>query len=111
MPSRTPKPSSASPSPPPENERAEIEAMLRRLEELRRAASNSDLRSAYETAIGSLDGVAYRLAMLRSPDAPRPARRPAETSVPAPPRSAPKTAAAPTRAAAARTGVTRKPRR
>jgi hypothetical protein len=73
--------------------------MLRRLEELRRAASNSDLRSAYETAIGSLDGVAYRLAMLRSPDAPRPARRPAETSVPAPPRSAPKTAAAPTRAA------------
>jgi hypothetical protein len=64
---RTPKPSSASPPPPPENERAEIETMLRQLEQLRRAASES-LRSAYEAAIGSLDGVVYRLAMLRALD-------------------------------------------
>ena len=68
---RAPKASSASPPPPPENERAEIETMLRRLEELRRTASNSDLRSAYETATGSLDGVVYRLAMLRVSPAAR----------------------------------------
>jgi hypothetical protein len=96
--------------PPPENERAEIETMLRRLEELRRTAGNSDLRSAYETAIGSLDGVVYRLAMLRPLDAPKPAKRPAEATVSAPPRSGPK-AATPTRAAAARIGAARKPRR
>jgi hypothetical protein len=48
----------------------------RRLEELRRIASNSELRSAYQTAIGSLNGVIYRLAMLRALDAPKPARRP-----------------------------------
>ena len=65
---RAPKASSASPPPPPENERAEIETMLRRL---RRTASNSDLRSAYETATGSLDGVVYRLAMLRVSPAAR----------------------------------------
>jgi hypothetical protein len=110
MPIRAPKPSSSSSPPPPENERAEIETMLRRLEQLRRAASNSDLRSAYEAAIGSLDGVVYRLAMLRALDAPKPVRRPAEASVSALPRSAPK-AATPTRAAAARIGAARKPRR
>jgi hypothetical protein len=82
--------------------------MLRRLEELRRAASNSDLRSAYEAAIGSLDAVVYRLAMLRAPG--RAATR-APLSAPAsPPPSAPKRATAP-RAAAARIGAVRKPRR
>ena len=107
---RAPTPPSGSPPPLPENERAEIETMLRRLEELRRMASNSDLRGAYEAAIGSLDGVVYRLAMLRPLDAPKPARRPAEAAVSAPPRSVPK-AATPTRAAAARIGAARKPRR
>jgi hypothetical protein len=102
---RTPKPSSASPPPPPENERAEIETMLRRLEELRRTASNSELRSAYQAAIGRLDGVAYRLAMLRPLDAPKPAQRPTEASNATPP--APK-ATTPTRAAAARIGAARK---
>ena len=108
--SRAPSPPGASPPSPQGDERAEIETMLRRLEELRRAASNSDLRSAYEAAIGSLDGVVYRLAMLRALDAPKSVRRPAEASVSAPPRSAPK-AATPTRAAAARIGAARKPRR
>jgi hypothetical protein len=75
----------ASPPPPPENERTEIETMLHRLEELRRKASNSDLRSAYETATGSLDGVVYRLAMLRALDPPKPVRRPAEALVSVPP--------------------------
>jgi hypothetical protein len=107
---RAPTPPSGSPPPLPENERAEIETMLRRLEELRRIASNSDLRGAYEAAVGSLDGVVYRLAMLRPLDAPKPARRPAEAAVSAPPRSVPK-AATPTRAAAARIGAARKPRR
>ena len=46
MSARARKQPSASPSPPPENERAEIETILRRPEELRRTASNSDLRSA-----------------------------------------------------------------
>jgi hypothetical protein len=110
MPIRTPKPSSASPPPPPENERAEIEAMLRRLEELRRMASNSDLRGAYQAAIGSLDGVVYRLTMLRALDAPKRARRPEDASntTAAPP--TPK-ATTPTRAAAARIGAARKRRR
>jgi hypothetical protein len=108
---RTPKPPSASPSPPPENERAEIETMLHRLEELRRMASNSDLRSAYEMAIGSLDGVVvYRRAMLRPLDATKPARHPAQASVDAPAPSAPK-AATPVRAAPASRGPARKPRR
>jgi hypothetical protein len=98
----------AAPSP-SGNERAEIETILRRLEELRRMASNSDLRGAYEAAIGSLDGVVYRLAMLRPPDAPKPARRTAEASVSAPPRSAP-TATAATRAAAARISAARRRR-
>jgi hypothetical protein len=31
--------------------------MLKRLEELRRAASNSELRAAYQAAIDGLDGV------------------------------------------------------
>jgi hypothetical protein len=74
--------------------------MLRRLEELQRAASNSDLRRAYETAIGSLDAVVYRLAMLR---APGPVATPA-------PLTAPKSSAA-AKAAAARIGAARKPRR
>ena len=40
--------------------------MARRLEELRRAAGNSQLRAAYEAAIYGLDAVLYRLAMLRT---------------------------------------------
>jgi hypothetical protein len=79
--------------------------MLKRLEELRRAASNSELRAAYQAAIDGLDGVLYRLAMLRSP----PKRTPLSTAV-FPPPPAPK-AATPTRAAAARIVVARKPRR
>ena len=68
--------------------------MLHQLEELRRAASNNDLRHAYEAAIGSLDAVVYRLAMLRAPG------------------SAPKSSAPASRAAAtARTGAARKPGR
>jgi hypothetical protein len=107
---RAPTPPSASPPSPPVSERDEIETMLRRLEQLRRTASNSDLRSAYDAAIGSLDGVVYRLAMLRPLDAPKPAKRPAEAAVSAPPRSVSK-ATTPTRAAAARIGAARKPRR
>jgi hypothetical protein len=96
------------PPPPPANEWAEVEAMLRRLEELHRAASNSDLRRAYETAIGSLDAVVYRLAMLRAPGPA--ATRAALTAAASPPPSAPKSSAAP-KAAAARIGAPRKPRR
>ena len=80
--------------------------MLRRLEELRRAASNSELRGAYQAAIDSLDGVIYRLAMLRVLEQPGPALRQASGTT-APP-SAPKAAA---RARAARIGAVRKPRR
>jgi hypothetical protein len=103
-------PAGAAPPPTPANEKAEIETMLHRLEELRRTAGNSDLRSAYQAAIGTLDGVAYRLAMLRSLDAPKTARRLTEASnaTPAPP--APK-ATTPSRAAAARIGATRSRRR
>ena len=43
---RAAKPPTAPPSP-SDNEQAEIETMLKRLEELRRAASNSELRAAY----------------------------------------------------------------
>jgi hypothetical protein len=93
--------------PPTENEQAEIETMLKRLEELRRAASNSELRAAYQAAIDGLDGVLYRLAMLRALRPPM--RTPLSTAV-FPPPSAPN-AATPTRAAAARIVVARKPRR
>ena len=88
---------------PPGNDRAEVEAMARRLEELRRAAGNSQLRAAYEAAIYGLDAVLYRLAMLRTLELPEPARR----QVSATPATK---AAAPTRAAAARIGATRKQR-
>jgi hypothetical protein len=101
---RAPKPAGASLAPPPANEQAEIETMLKRLEELRRAASNSELRAAYQAAIDGLDGVLYRLAMLRPPK-----RTPLSTAVSSPP-PAPK-AATPTRAATARIAVVRKPRR
>ena len=90
--------------PPPAIEQAEIETMLKRLEELRRADNNSELRAAYQAAIDGLDGVLYRLAMLRPP----PKRTPFSAAVSAPP-PAPK-AATPTRAAAARIVVERKPR-
>jgi hypothetical protein len=80
--------------------------MLRRLEELRRMANNSALQGAYQAAIGSLDGVAYRLAMLRALDAPKPAWRPAEVSNATSPPPAPKATA--TRAAAARISAARK---
>ena len=102
---RPPKPSGASLAPPAANEQAEIEAMLKRLEELRRAAGNSELRAAYQAAIDGLDGVLYRLAMLRPP----PKRTPLSAAVSSP-SPAPK-AATPTRAAAARIVVARKPRR
>jgi hypothetical protein len=103
---RAPKPAGASLAPPPANEQAEIETMLKRLEELRRAASNSELRAAYQAAIDGLDGVLYRLAMLRAPE---PARRHAPVTTPA--LSPPKVATTPVRAAAARIVVARKPRR
>jgi hypothetical protein len=83
--------------------------MLRQLEQLRRAASES-LRSAYEAAIGSLDGVVYRLAMLRALDTPKLVRYAAEVSNATPPPPAPK-ATTPTRAAVARISATRKRRR
>jgi hypothetical protein len=101
---RPPKPPGASLAAPTANEQAEIETMLKRLEELRRAASNSELRAAYQAAIDGLDGVLYRLAMLRPPK-----RTPLSTAVSSPP-PAPK-AATPTRAATARIAVVRKPRR
>jgi hypothetical protein len=81
--------------------------MLHRLEELRRTASNNDLQRAYEAAIGSLDAVVYRLAMLRAPAS---AATRAPLTAASPPPSAPKGPAAP-RAAAARIGAARKPRR
>jgi len=81
--------------------------MLKRLEELRRAPGNSELRAAYQAAIGGLDGVLYRLAMLRALRPPE--RTPLSAAVSSPP-PAPK-AATPTRAAAARIVVERKPRR
>ena len=81
--------------------------MLKRLEELRRAASNSELRAAYQAAVDGLDGVLYRFAMLRALRPPM--RTPLSTAV-FPPPPAPK-AATSTRAAAARIVVARKPRR
>ena len=104
---RARKAASASPAPSSENERAEIEAMARRLEELRRAASNSVLRGAYRVAIEGLDAVVYRLGMLRALEAPARHQDPGSITSPAP---APKTAT-PARAAAARIGAVRKPRR
>jgi hypothetical protein len=101
---RPPKPAGASLSP-PANEQAEIETMLKRLDELRRAASNSELRAAYQAAIDGLDGVLYHLAMLRAPE---PTRRHAPVTTPA---LSPKVATTPVRAAAARIVVARKPRR
>jgi hypothetical protein len=76
--------------------------MLRRLEELRRTTSNSELRGAYAAAIDALDAVLYRLAMLRKLEPPK--RAPLGITPP------PK-AATPTRTAAARMGATRKQRR
>ena len=102
---RPPKPAGASLAPPPANEQAEIETLLKRLEELRRATGNNELRAAYQAAIDGLDGVLYRLAMLRPP----PKRTLLSAAVSSPP-PAPK-AATPTRAAAARIVVERKPRR
>ena len=80
--------------------------MLKRLEELRRAASNNELFAAYQAAIDGLDGVLYRLAMLRALRPPKRTALSAAVSSPPPP---PK-AAAPTRAAAARIVVARKSR-
>jgi hypothetical protein len=102
---RPPKPADASLAP-PSNERAEIETMARRLEELRRSASNSVLRGAYQVAIEALDGVVYRLGMLRSLGAPTRPQVPGSVTSPA---RAPKTATS-TKAAAARIGAARKPR-
>ena len=84
--------------------------MLRRLEELRHACRSNDLRGAYQVAINGLDGVAYRLTMLRALEAPKPVRRSAPAPVTDPPPSAPQ-GATPARAVAARIGAARKPRR
>ena len=78
--------------------------MARRLEELRRAVSNSELRGAYAAAIATLDAVLYRLAMLRGLEPPK------RTPLGIAPPPAPKTAT-PARAAAARIAMPRKPRR
>ena len=48
-------------APPPANEQAELETMLKRLEELRRAASNNELFAAYQAAIDGLDGSSIAL--------------------------------------------------
>ena len=70
---------------PPGSERAEIETMLCRLEELRRVASSNDLRAAYLTAIYSLDAVVYHLTMLlESPTRPE-KRRAIWVTDPSPP--------------------------
>ena len=99
-----PKPFDASPPPPPGNEGSEIETMLRRLEELRRAASNRELRGAFAAAIDALDAVLYRLAMLRRLEPPK--RSPLGIAPPPTPK-----AATSARTAAARIGAVRKPRR
>jgi hypothetical protein len=104
---RARKPPSASPqAPPPASERAEVETIVRRLEELRRAASNSVLRDTYQRAIEALDAVVYRLGMLRAPEAP--ARHQVRGSIISPAPTA--KAATPARAAAARIGAARKRR-
>ena len=84
--------------------------MLRRLEELRRASHSNDLRGAYQVATNGLDGVAYRLTMLRALVAPKPVRRSAPAPVTASPSSAPE-GATPASAVATRIGAARKPRR
>jgi hypothetical protein len=53
------------------SERDEIEAMLRRLEELRRATGNGELRAAYQAAVEGLDAVVYRLMMLCALESPK----------------------------------------
>jgi hypothetical protein len=53
------------------SERDEIETMLRRLEELRRATGNGELRAAYQAAVEGLDAVVYRLMMLRALESPK----------------------------------------
>jgi len=82
------------------DERDEIETMLRRLEELRRATSNSETRTAYQAAVEGLDAVVYRLTMLRSPGPTKPARSRVQTSVTTSPPPTPK--CTPARAVAAR---------
>ena len=104
---RARKVASTSPAPSSGNERAEIETMLKRLEELRRAASNSELRGAYAVAIDTLDAVLYRLAMLRRLEPPK--RTPLSTATPSPPPAPQGTT--PVRAVAARIGAVRKRRR
>ena len=91
---------------PPGSERAEIETMQRRLEELRRVASSNDLRAAYLTAIYTLDAVVYHLTMLlESPTRPE-KRRAIWVTDPSPP--SPKGAAA---ARPSRVGAAHKPPR
>jgi hypothetical protein len=102
---RPPKPADDSLAP-PSNERAEIETMARRLEELRRSASNSVLRGAYEVAVEALDAVVYRLGMLRAVEAPARPQVPGSVTSPA---RAPKTATS-AKVAAARISAARKPR-
>jgi ADP-ribose pyrophosphatase YjhB (NUDIX family) len=104
---QTRRPPGASPQTPPAGERAEVETMSRRLEELRRAASNSVLRDTYQVAIEALDAVVYRLGMLRALEAPARHQTPGPITSPAPAaKPAPRV-----RAAAARIGAARKPRR
>jgi hypothetical protein len=79
--------------------------MLKRFEELRRAAGNSELRAAYQAAIDGLDGVLYRLAMLRAPGLPAATRR--SPLLPCHQRSRPR----PSERRPARIVVARKPRR
>ena len=82
--------------------------MARRLEELRQAAGNGELRAAYRAAVEGLDAVLYRLAMLRTPRRAV-TRAPPATAAPPPP-SAPESSAT-SRAAAARIGAAPKQRR
>jgi hypothetical protein len=80
--------------------------MARRLEELRRAASNGVLRDTYQLAIEALDAVVYRLGMLRAPEAPARHQGRGPITQPAPAAKA----ASPGGAAAARIGAARKRR-
>jgi hypothetical protein len=92
------------------SERDEIEAMLRRLEELSRATGNGELRAAYQAAVEGLDAVVYRLTMLRALGSSKPAPRQVQTAVTtSPPPITPK--GTPASAVAARIGVARKRRR
>ena len=103
------KPSGVSPSLSSVSERDEIEAMLRRLEELSRATGNGELRAAYQAAVEGLDAVVYRLTMLRALGSSKPAPRQVQTAVTTSPPPTPK--GTPARAVAARIGVARKRRR